>query len=315
MARDESRVGPRAGASVGYITLDAENGNFKFQDGSTTQTLSVYLDRIDLEFKPAIGRIPDRWHINMIVTTKSDTDTSMRPYQIQLSSHWKSPIVPNLMNGIAGAMDMPAWEDPENRFMILWTARKPRQGKDDLPTASAFKSETRGDFLPNKFPWNENGRFYEGVPADLALADTFWLSVAHALCKATGGNVVGADGASIPMPAPAALGLSLSETPPPAAPPVTPPAGLSIVDKAKAFLTKEIADGKVFIETVGKAFAALTANNATGGDFRMFAAHCTNIGLQSGALPYGHIKMDGSWEQAKPPVETTPPPVTDELPF
>lgn len=315
MARDESRVGERSGG-VGYITLDAENGTFKFQDGTTASSIAVYLDRIDMEFKESIQRIPDRWHINLIVSTKLKSDTTMRQYQVQLSSHWKSPIIPNLMNAIAGAMNTSEWEDPENRFMILWTAKKPRQGKDDLPTALAFRSETRGDFLPNKYTWNEAGRFYEGgVPSDLAEVDKFWLSVAHALVKATGGNIVGADRATIPLGAPANLGLSLSETP-------APPAEKSIVDRAKGYIEVAIAGGKTFIDAVTAAFNGAKLNGATENDLRLIAGWCTALGVQSKAIPYGFITINGEWDQSKAPeggvrtdVTANHDPLGDGLPF
>jgi hypothetical protein len=314
--RNFSDTGAQSGGSGKYIKIKSKEGKFELPDETKSDTFAGYLGPVSMEFKdPSTEHdLPARWEIklSMDAMLPGDPETGAQ-YNIALSSHWRSPVMANLLNGIRGALEDPRWEDPQGRYIRIWlTLKEPGGGKRPYCSALAFMSKTKGDYLPNFYKWNDDGQFYDGVPRDMAEADTFWLSVAHAIVKLTGGVVINADKASIPLPPPDSI--SLGDTPP-----VAPPTGLSIVDKAKAFLTKELGEGKVFIETVGKAFAALTANNATGGDFRMFAAHCTNIGLKSGALPFGYIKSDGSWEQTAPgeqPTTEVAPPVNDlDLPF
>lgn len=313
MARNLNDTGAASGGSGKYIKIKSKEGKFELPDESRSDTFSGYLERVDMEFKDPSPEhdLPARWEIKLGLTAMlpgDPEDGSM--YNITLSSHWRSPVMANLLNGIRGALEDPRWEDPQDRYIRIWlNLKEPGGGKRPYCSALAFISKAKGDYLPNFYKWNDAGQFYEGVPRDMAEADTFWLSIAHAIVKLTGGVVVNADKASIPLPPPA--GITLADTP--------PPAGPTIVEKAKAFLTKELGEGKPFIETVEKAFKALTANNAPFGDFRIFAGHCTNVGLQSGALPFGHIKSDGTWEQtsqgAPPATDVEPQKIDDGLPF
>lgn len=306
MARDYGRTG---GLETGgnFVKLNTKEGVFDLPNGEKRQAIGGFLERVDLEFKDADSQhdLPARWHVNLQVSMK--IEESPKTYAVSLSSHWANPIMANLLNGIAGCLEHPAWSDPEDRFLKIYLTVKQPTGKRAYCSASAFKTEAFGDFCPNKFEWNDAGRFYVGVPSDLEEAGVFWLSVAHYLAKQTGGFVTGADKASIPLPAP--WGATASENDP------TPAPAEDVLTPAKAYLERCLTAGDAFVDAVEKTFAVLVKKNAPAGDMRKMAAHCTELGTRTKALPWGHIDMHGKWKQPDPPAATQPAVAADDLPF
>ncbi len=304
MARDYGRTGGLETGSA-YVKLNTKEGVFDLPTGEKKQAIGGFLERVDMEFKDADSQhdLPARWHVNLQMSMQ--IEESPKTYSVSLSSHWANPILANLLNGVAGCLEHPAWGDPEDRFLKIYLTLKQPAGKRAYCSASAFKSEAFGDYCPNKFEWNDAGRFYAGVPSDLDEAGVFWLSVAHYLAKQTGGFITGSDKASIPLPAP--WGSTATESAP-AANPVE-----DVLAPAKAYLDRCITAGDAFVDAVEKTFAVLVKKNATAGDMRKMAAHCTELGIRTKSIPWGHIDMHGNWQQPEPEPQTTSS--VDDLPF
>jgi len=300
MARDMSKTGAGNGSQSKYIKLNSKEGKFELPDGTQASEFVGYMDRIDMEFQDADSQhdLPARWSIKLGITAALPGDPpDGAQYTIPLYSHWNNPILSNLMNGIAGAMEDNRWSDPKDRYLRIWLNLKTPVGKRQFCSALGFISGAKGDFLPNKYQWNEGARNYEGVPADLDEAGKFWLGVAHGLCKMTGGVVIGADKATIPLPA-ANVSLAI---------PAAPADADSLISKAIGFFDGALQTGMAFGEAVKQTFVVLNKKGASPVDFSTVAFHCTKAGLDGGHIPDGHISPQGDWK--RPEFET------DDLPF
>lgn len=311
MARDLKNTGGSDGAGGKFIKILTREARFELPDGTKNQTFSGYLERVDMEFRDAdsANDLPARWNVNIVLTAAlpGDPETGAQ-YNVSLSSHWSNPILPNLVNGIAGALEDSRWEDPFDRYLRIWLNLKEPTGKRAFCSALGFISAAKGDYLPNKYPWNEGLGKYDGVPSDMGEADVFWLGVAHGIVKITGGNVIGADKASIKLPDP--IGVSILGAP-------TPPPVDTLVSKAKAFFDNALATGMAFPDAVTNVFKTLAAKGATDADKRALSAYCTKRGTETGGILYGHIDENGNWIQptTQPSSPRVEPAKEDDLPF
>lgn len=312
MARDLKNTGGSDGAGGKFIKILTREARFEMPDGAKNQAFSGYLERVDMEFRDAdnANDLPARWNINLILTAAlpGDPETGAQ-YNVSLSSHWSNPILPNMVNGIAGALEDPRWEDPFDRYIRIWLNLKEPAGKRAFCSALGFISKAKGDYLPNKYPWNEGLSKYEGVPSDMDEADLFWLGVAHGIVKITGGNVIVADKATIKLPDP--IGVSILGAQAAAPAPVD-----TLVSKAKAFFDNALATGMAFPDAVAAVFKTLAAKNASAADRTSLSAYCTKRGSETGAMPFGHIDDTGTWIQpATQPSSRVEPTKEDDLPF
>jgi len=302
MARNYSDTGATNSTGKNLIKTDAEKGVFILPNQTTATSVTGYLERINLEFREKIGKIPDRWHVDLIISSAINGEPE--EFCVSLSSHHQNSALSSLVNGIAGAIDDPRWA--EDKFIRINIYLKQRPGKEPSLAMTAYMSKAAGDFLPSRFPWNDARRaFAEPVPADLEEAGVFWLGVAHALCVLTGGTVVGTDKSTIPLPAPYALGLP-GATPSPTAAPAQDDAS-----KAIAFFDGALKSGMEFHDAVTKTFDALKKKVADVGTREKVAKHCTAVGYATKAIAFGNIDVNGDLDTDGAPSQSA----TDDLPF
>ena len=305
MARNYSDTGATNQAGRNLITIDAKTGQFVLPNDTIANSISGYLERINMEFKEPINKIPARWHIDLIISSAIGGEEPGE-YNVSMSSHLQNAALPSMLNGIAGALDDPRWS--EDRFIRMRVYMKTRPGKDPVLAAAAYMSKADKDFLPAKWPWDDARRAYAApVPSDLDEAGVFWLGVAHALCLATGGTVVGADKATIKLPYPVALGLP-GATPSPTSAPAQDDAS-----KAIAFFNGALDSGMEFHDAVTKTFDALKKKGADVGTREKVAKHCTAVGYATKAIAFGKVDVNGDLDTDGAPSTTQE--ATDDLPF
>lgn len=323
MARDPKKTGASSGTGLKFIKILTKEAKFETPDGRQEQGFSGYLDRVDMEFRDPDNAhdLPARWEVRLVLTAwlaDDDPAGDGGKYTIGLSSHWNSPLLANIVNGLAGAMKTEKWiANPDERFVRIWLSLKTPVGKRPYCSGLIFGSDTKGDYLPNAYPWNEAKGQYDNVPNDMEEARIFWLGVAQLLVKNTGGVIVGADTASIKLPLPV-------DKPATTAAPATAAATKTIADRAKDYFNSCIAAGDAFVDAVQKTFAAATKNGANENDLRILAGYCTENGIRTKAIPWGYINHSGEWVnvQSESPekgintnVVANDGPPSDDLPF
>lgn len=253
--RDTSKTGASTGPSTGFIKIGNRDHNmakFLLGDKEIGDTIAFYLDNVSLEWRDAVAEhsIPAHWNINLNIY--GDFGEGGKTYVLPISSHWKNPVLATVVNAIAGAIDQtPEWKNANTRIMrIVLRERKP-VGKKAYVSAMVFRSDAKGDFLPVKYPFNEAKNGFDGVPSDMEEANAFWLGLANDLRKMTGGLVINAQKATLPLP-PGVLPEPTTTAPPAATPPPattpkpTPPnqdmTAEVFWDKAKVYLAGDNAD-------------------------------------------------------------------------
>lgn len=309
MARNYADTGSSATTGRSFIKVSAKEALFTLPNGETTPAITGFFERLEMEFKDAdpANELPARWQIGVVLDMQVG-DSVPALYTVSMSSHWQNPILANTLNALAAAIDSPKWQDPDQRTIRIFLKQKERPGKKPICTAILSGSNAFGDLLPNKYPWNEAKRGFDGVPADMDEANAFWLGVAKAITIATGGTIVGEDKATIPLPN-HSLGLGATTAMP------TPPAQ-DDATKAMAFFDGLIAKGTDFTTAVKDTFAVLAKKGASDFIRLKVAAYCTDHGAATGAIAFGRIGPDGNL--IVPPTDTkvtaNPSPV-DDLPF
>ena len=144
-------------AGRNLITIDAKTGQFVLPNDTIANSISGYLERINMEFKEPINKIPARWHIDLIISSAIGGEEPGE-YNVSMSSHLQNAALPSMLNGIAGALDDPRWS--EDRFIRMRVYMKTRPGKDPVLAAAAYMSKADKDFLPAKWPWDDARRAY-----------------------------------------------------------------------------------------------------------------------------------------------------------
>lgn len=202
--RDLSKTGASTGPSTGFIKIGNRDHNMaKFIRGDEEigDTAAFYLDNVSLEFRDAVAEhnIPAHWNVNLNIY--GDLGEGGKSYTLPISSHWKNPVLSNVVNAIAGALEKsPEWANPSTRLMRIVLRKKAPVGKKAFVSAMIFRSEAKGDYLPVKHKFNEAARCFDDVPSDMDAANTYWLGLANDLRKLTGGLVINAHKATIPLP-------------------------------------------------------------------------------------------------------------------
>lgn len=251
--RDLSKTGASTGPSTGFIKIGNRDHNMaKFIRGDEEigDTAAFYLDNVSLEFRDAVveHRIPAHWNVNLNIY--GNLGEGGKSYTLPIASHWKNPILSSVVNAIAGALEQsPEWRNPKTRLMRIVLRKKAPVGKQSFVSAMVFRSEAKGDFLPVKHAFNEAAMCFDGVPSDMDQANTYWLGLANDLRKLTGGLVINAHKATIPLP-PGVVPEPAATTPQPASAPAQPqtasPTDEMTADmfweKAKPYLAHETSD-------------------------------------------------------------------------
>lgn len=229
--RDYSRTGAQDGSGANYITIVAKNDDpafGKFVIGNKENrkvlgdNLACYIDSVSMEWKDANTekRTKAGWALLLNIETRIDDEVGK--YTIPIHSSWSNPIFANIVNGLAGAIQQYAgWANPLNRFIRLWVRGVHKPGKTPYASCSIYGSETKGDYLPSAYPFNEGLNSYEGVPSDMDEAMKFWIKLAATLVEKTGGIFIKEQNAPEKI---SSATYSASQTPAPAMPQAAAPA-------------------------------------------------------------------------------------------
>lgn len=326
MERDFTGTGASgSGPSLKWVKVKTKEGLFELPNGTKSAAFEGYLEKINMNFKPAdsANDLPDRWNINLVMAAKMEGHPDGgAQYCVSLSSHWSNPVVSSVLNGIRGALEDKRWEDPMNRRLRIYLYVKEVPGKRDKCCALTYFT-AKGDYLPNFFAWNKGLSKHDGVPSDMGEADVFWLGVAHGLVKLTGGVVTGNDTASYKLPPPSHMGEGVQAEQP------TTSSEPTLVERSMKYFGGRLdiekstkTTGDAFLAAVDATFKAINKNSPDEKALRELASQVTKVGLEVGAIPYGYIDHKAQWIQTAPATAPATPdpiiptdPLIDDLPF
>ena len=133
--RDLSKTGASTGPSTGFIKIGNRDHNMaKFIRGDEEigDTAAFYLDNVSLEFRDAVAEhnIPAHWNVNLNIY--GDLGEGGKSYTLPISSHWKNPVLSNVVNAIAGPGEKPRMGKPQYPPDADCAAQKAPVGKKRL---------------------------------------------------------------------------------------------------------------------------------------------------------------------------------------
>lgn len=342
MARDTSQTGAVETAGK-WISIDAKKGVFKLPNNQENGTIAVYLDPAPfIIWKDAVQGhpIPARWEL--CLRFFANFGEGDHQYNLSLSSHWKSPLLSNLVNALLGGLETQAWQDdPENRLCVI--TLHTRTLDNGMTNTGAFVDMDRNKTdMPMKFKYNESLKKFEGIPefdweapGVHARITRFWMGQAGILVAKLGGHIEYRD-VKYKLPSPSASvdqatawftaiedgkGEKLEAGSAPANAPAsgTAPTNTAAAaqpsptagdwkEGAKSWFAQQMQAPGADIQVILPMFHDLVKQkSATATDRKVLAAWINAEGIKLGWLPLGAIVSDS--------FGYTPPPPSDDLPF
>lgn len=180
----DQRIYDGTGASAfsggNYISVDdnekkgaAREVFFRFADermdanGKPFTAVTGFFDGLSIERKPEKGKLPARWEYQIGISMLDEG--APKTFRLQISSHWKSPAVGQVMNALAGIIAAERY--PQNvKITVSVYAKKSKT--DEMVTNMSVR--IGGGFAPTKFPWDEENKCHVGVPRDMSELEVFW---------------------------------------------------------------------------------------------------------------------------------------------
>lgn len=195
MARDPNATGAKD-STTNYININAKAGKFNFR-GEEKGVLSGYLDKVLCTEKEALTKddIPQRWEITLLMSIANEAGEFVQ-YNVNLSTHWRSPLLSNVLNALVGQINTRHWQaNPDERLIVISLYQK--DADSSRPKLCAFldcdNNRTRAK---QAYPYNESINKFEGVPEfewdtpeGRKAIENFWLANAAYLAQQTGGTV------------------------------------------------------------------------------------------------------------------------------
>ena len=256
---DYGRTGESNGSNFKYINLTlhksgpkADQAEMRFgKDGKHfSEFVGKFLGMTEPKSKPAEGDLPARWEYGIILRSRDSEDGQVKNFLLQLSSHWKSPIVSDIVNHLAWLAENPS----HNGLIRIRVYAKKPAGKRAVMRAfvSDGNSDDTSARLPSKYPWvgdRDNGKF-EGVPEpttdamgqkDFSTIANFWHQEILHIARATQGS----QPVTTTQPVPTQVQHTAATTTATMPPPATNGAKTSSrIQDALAWLQKKVNAGK-----------------------------------------------------------------------
>lgn len=228
-------------APANYIKIDSKKAEFVIGDKSSPG-FSGYFERLSMEWRKAIPeqQLPPRWEIKVFMSAKDPDDNTVKEYQVGISSHWKSPVMGNVLNALLGSLMDQGW----NRYIRFFLFTKDA-AKGGLPYCNivCYKSASK-EWSNYGYPFDEATKSWVGVPTEKEAETMFWLGVAKHIAGITGGTVIGEDNQKIhPVSVIATPASPVGTTPQPSPqqPQEDPLSSQSLSDKYKAAIKSRVA--------------------------------------------------------------------------
>lgn len=330
--RNYDNTGASDSTGRNWVNVLMNDHVFELPNGSKKASISAYLDGATMRWREAIGKIPDRWEVALLVSAKI-TDKEEQ-YIIQLSSHWKAPLLSNVVNALLGELAGADWQQaPDERFICIELNEYKTATDGDLTTSSGLLYRDKDKtWAKKKFEWNQALKKYEGIPEfdwqtpeGRKQIDNFWIGQVALMVGLLGGTI-DYKGATIAPPKDdseahgwlnevLAGGRRMAQSTAPAPESTTPArtepaATVSAVDKAKKWFEGQIAaEGAVFRDVLAQLADLARKNSVPAADIRLLAGWINTEGTRLKWFESGwHVKENLTLEP--PPVEAT-----DDLPF
>lgn len=167
--REFEGTGPGAGRKMRYVGVglypspqDPKVEQCLFNIRAENLKVDSFVGKI-IELNPprwreAVDRIPPHWEYEIIIKAKG-SDGNIHDYCFQISSHWKSPVMSNVINYLVGAYEMPTWDG----FVELRAKTRKTQSGDNIMMVSLFGKNVS---IPAKYPFNTTTGQWE-LPVDI----------------------------------------------------------------------------------------------------------------------------------------------------
>lgn len=315
--RDPGKTGASSGMNAAFINFDAKEGKWKVGT-QLHDTIRFFLDQVDMEWRDAVPGtdIPVHWEIRLV--GECDLGQGMKQYNFTLSSHWRTPLLGNIVNALLGALQTEAWKtNPRNRLVRLYTYLKQNStNARSQSRAMLFGSDVKDDFLPDMYPWDESALRFKGVPEDLESAHNFWIERCRDLVMATGGTISGKHQWAEEFKS--AKGIATSHvngapTPPPTTTTTEKPPAHQL---ALSYLQKIVGDGEPFHVAVKRTFDAFISRGNPEQSVKLLLSATTEWATKQDLLKQGEfITMTGEIQKSTPTNITANHDPIDDLPF
>lgn len=252
------------------------------------------------KFKTREGDLPDRYEYGILLKAMDPEDNQVRTFLLQLSSHWKSPIVSDIINPLAWVASNP---DHNKLVRISVYSKKPKDGRAvmraKVTDGNSLDTQT---WLPAKYPWvgdHDNGKF-EGVPEpttdsqgkkDFSSISDFWHKEILEMVKIFGTQAPAERQTSNPTPPPA------TTAPIPAPTTVPDPKTMSLPDRALSWISAKYGklthgdkNESAFFNIVKEGFALAVKQGAMETELQEIAKRCNELAVQEFiAIPPGQV--------------------------
>lgn len=325
---DFNNTGASEGANLKYINIvlhktGEKQDQCEMRFGKSGKHFSEFVGQLigikAPKFKTAEGDLPARHEYGFVLKSKDTEDGQIKNFLLQLSSHWKSPIVSDIVNPLSWV-----WGNPDHNKLVRIRVYsiKPAGGRAIMRAiVSDANQADANQFMTCQFPWEgtkKEGKF-KGVPEpatgtdgkkDWSTIANFWHEVILKMAGATQPQAPAQPAATTPPP----------PVTPAAAPAPTPqldPKTMSMSQRALSWIKNKYGkllhgdkNAQAFLNIVKEGFALATSQGATQQDFNEMSTACVTLAAEEFVpLPPGHV-FNNAGE-----IVQGPPPYWADIPF